>query len=151
MEYITPEKKKELEEELDFLKSTKRQEILDAIEFAKSLGDLSENAEYHTAREEQARLEDRIGKIEYMLAHAEVVSHKKSVMINIGSKVTLEKKGGKEKKMFALVGAEEADTKEGKISHNSPLGSALMGHKKDEVITFSSPNGKIEYKIIDVS
>jgi transcription elongation factor GreA len=149
-EYITKEKAEALKAELNELQSVKRKEIIETLEYAKSLGDLSENAEYHQAREAQGKLEDRIQEINRILKNAEIVSHKKSDTVNIGSKIVVKKKGDTKTREFMLVGEGEADTASGKISYQSPLGNALMGAKKDEVVSFKSPAGTIEYKIIDV-
>lgn len=150
MEYITQEKKIELEQELDHLKTTRRKEILTALEYAKSLGDLSENAEYHEARDEQGRLEDRISKIEYVLKNSTVVTKHHSTVVEVGSEVTVQKVGTKDKKTLFIVGGEEADTAQGKISNHSPLGAALCGKKKGEVASFETPAGKMEYTVIDI-
>lgn len=150
VDYITEEKKKELEAELATLSGPRRKEILDALEFAKSLGDLSENAEYHQAREDQAKLEERISKIEYMLMHAKVVSRHHSTMVEVGATVVIQKKGTSDKKKVQIVGAEEADMAQGKISTKSPLGAALFGKKKGDTASFSTPSGAVEYKILDI-
>jgi transcription elongation factor GreA len=151
-EYLTKEKFEELKKELDFLSTTKRKEIADQLEFAKSLGDISENAEYHEAREQQAITEDRIRKIEYVLKNAEIVTHnKKSDVIQIGSTVVIKKEKEGENKEYVIVGSEEADTSKGRISNSSPIGQALMGKKKNEEFIFQTPSGnKIKYKIISV-
>ena len=133
-EYLTKEKHYELMEELDFLKTTRRKEIAEQLEYAKSLGDLSENAEYHEAREQQALTEDRLNKIEYVLKNAEIVSHRKSDTAEMGSTVVVQKVGQRERKEFTLVGSEEADMAQGKISHQSPLGQAIIGKKKKEEV-----------------
>jgi transcription elongation factor GreA len=150
VEYITEEKKAALEAELKELSGPKRKEILDALEFAKSLGDLSENAEYHQAREDQGKLEERISKIEHMLMHATVVSHHHSTIVEVGATVVIQKKGTSEKKKVQIVGAEEADMAQGKISTKSPLGAALFGKKKGETATFGTPSGTVEYKVLDI-
>ena len=150
-EYLTKKKFDELSEELEFLTKTKRREIAEQLEFAKSLGDLSENAEYHETREQQGLIEERIGKIEYILKKAAIVSHKKGDLVEVGSTVTVRKDGQKENKEFEIVGSEEADTRKGRISYNSPMGEALIGKKKGEDFTFKTPAGtKIKYKIISV-
>lgn len=151
--YITEEKRKALELELNELKGPKRREILEALEYAKSLGDLSENAEYHQTREDQGKLEERIAKIEQILQSSEIVkggSHGGDI-IEIGSKVVVSKAGTKEEKTFQIVGSEEADMANGKISNHSPLGVALFGRKKGDTISFNAPSGTINYKIISVS
>jgi transcription elongation factor GreA len=148
--YVSPEKRAELEAELKLLQTTKRKEILEALEFAKSLGDLSENAEYHQAREEQGKLEERIGTIEYILQNSTVVKKHHSDSVQVGSTVTVQKEGNKEKQTFQIVGSEEADFASGKISNNSPLGSALHGKKKGDKATFKTPKGETIYKVLSV-
>ena len=150
-DYITKEKKEELEQELAELQGPKRKEIIAALEYAKSLGDLSENAEYHQAREEQGKLEERIKRIEQILRSSQVVTATTGDIVGIGSKVTVEKEGSADKKIYQIVGSEEADMAQGKISNRSPFGEALFGKKKGDSISFETPNGKVFYKIINVS
>jgi len=149
-DYITEEKKQSLEEELVDLRGPKRKELLEALEYAKSLGDLSENAEYHQAREEQAKLEARISKIEQILQSAEVVSGGGGDIVEIGSKVVVEKEGTKDEKEYTVVGSEEANMAEGKISNHSPFGRAIFGKKKGDKVSFKTPAGVVNYKIIKV-
>lgn len=148
--YITKEQKVELENELKFLSSVKRKEILETLDFAKSLGDLSENAEYHQAREAQGQNEARIKEIEYILKVAEVSSGSRTGVITVGSTVVVQKEGTKDKREFKIVGPEEADMAAGKLSYKSPLGAALFEHKKGDNVEFSTPSGKTSYTIIDV-
>lgn len=148
MEYLTLEKKTLLEEELKTLQTVRRKEIADALEYAKSLGDLSENAEYHQAREDQANCEDRITHIEQILKNAVIMDIQVGNVVHVGSTVTVLKKGTKEEKTFALVGSEEADTVSGKISNESPLGQVLLGKKKGDKVVVHAPKGDIEYTII---
>jgi transcription elongation factor GreA len=148
MEYLTLEKKTLLEDELKALKTVRRKEIADALEYAKSLGDLSENAEYHQAREDQANCEDRITHIEQILKNAVIMDTHATGTVSVGSTVTVLKKGDKEERTFALVGSEEADTISGKISNESPLGQALLGKKKGDKVIVNAPKGNIEYTII---
>jgi transcription elongation factor GreA len=148
--YITKEKREGLEKELKDLKGLGRKEVLDALEYAKSLGDLSENAEYHQAREEQAKLEERIVRIEQVLQSSQVVSGGGGEDIEVGSKVVVVKQGDSEEKTYQIVGGEEADMREGKISNRSPFGKALFGKKKGEEVTVSTPKGVVNYKIIKV-
>ena len=148
--YLTEEKLKALEAELDMLKTEKRKEILEALEFAKSLGDLSENAEYHLAREEQGKLEERIANIENLLRNATVVKKHHSGTVEVGATVTVQREGSKEKQTFAVVGSEEADVLAGKISNNSPLGQALLGKKKGDKAVFKTPKGEILYAILGI-
>jgi transcription elongation factor GreA len=149
-EYLTQEKYNELKKELDYLKTTRRKEIAESLEYARSLGDLSENAEYQEARELQAAAEDRIAKLEVMLKSAKIVDRKKGDSVSLGSKVTIAKAGEKEEHEYEIVGSEEADVHQRKISNLSPLGEAMMGKKKGEAFTFETPNGKMSYKIIEL-
>ncbi len=153
-DYITEGKRKDLEAELKDLKGPKRKLILEALDYAKSLGDLSENAEYHQTREDQGKLEERISKIERILRSSETVSSRGGDVIEVGSKVVVEKGTGKEKaeKTYQIVGSEEADMATGKISNRSPLGMAIYGKKKGDVIAFKTPGGgMVNYKILSVS
>ncbi len=149
-EYLTQEKHNELTKELAVLVHTKRKEIAEHLEYAKSLGDLSENAEYHEARDAQANIEDRIAKIEMILKSAVIMpsTHDTSV-ITIGSVVTVQKEGG-ESKTYTLVGSEESDMKAGKLSIKSPLGLKLVGKKSKDSFTVHAPSGVINYKVLDI-
>jgi len=149
--YITWKKKKELEAELTDLKGPKRKEILENLAYAKSLGDLSENAEYHQTREDQGKLEERIAKIEQILQSSQVVSGGGGDIVEIGSKVVVQKEGDNGEKIYQIVGGEEADMVQGKISNRSPFGEALFGKKKGDSVSFKTPNGVVNYKIINVS
>ncbi len=148
--YITEEKKRELAAELHELQTVKRKEILEALEFAKSLGDLSENAEYHQAREEQGKLEERIATIEEILRNSVLIEKHHSTSVEVGSTVTVQKEGDKAKQVFQIVGSEEADFAAGKISHASPLGQALYGKKKGDTAHVVTPKGTSEYKIVSI-
>jgi transcription elongation factor GreA len=150
-EYLTKENKEALETELRDLMGPKRKVIIAAIEYAKSLGDLSENAEYHIAREEQGKLEERIAVIENVLKHAEVVDRSSNGIISIGSVVVIQKEGEANTRTFIIVGSEETDMLSGKISYKSPIGAALNGRKKGDTITVTTPRGDMEYEIISVS
>lgn len=151
MEYLTTEKKTELELELTHLKTVRRKEIADALEYAKSLGDLSENAEYHQAREDQANCEDRIAHIEQILKNAVVMDKHHTGVVEVGTTVTVVKKGEKDERQFTLVGSEEADSFGGKISNESPIGSALLGKKKGDSVTFMTPKGEVTYTIKSIA
>ncbi|MBP6855164.1 MAG: transcription elongation factor GreA [Candidatus Pacebacteria bacterium] len=150
-EYISIERKKALEIELHELQTVKRKEILENLEYAKSLGDLSENAEYHQARDEQGKLEERIAKIEHIIKASKVISKATGgTSIDIGSKVVVSKAGSDQKQEYEIVGSEEADMAQGRLSHRSPLGVALMGKTKGDVVDIESPRGKSSYKIVSV-
>ncbi len=148
--YISAEKRVELEKELIELQTTKRKEILEALEFAKSLGDLSENAEYHQAREEQGKLEERISTIEDILRNSVVIKKHHSTTVDVGSTVTVQKEGEKNKQVFQIVGSEEADFATGKISNKSPLGIALHGKKPGDKASFATPKGVTMYKVVSI-
>jgi transcription elongation factor GreA len=149
-EYITKENKQKLEEELHYLSGQRRREILSEVEYAKSLGDLSENAEYHAARENQSKLEDRIRQIEHVLKHAHVVEKSTDGTVSIGSTVIVEKKDTKEYKTYTLVSQEDADSAEGRISYKSPLGEALYSKKVGQSFSVQTPKGLQEYTIVEV-
>lgn len=149
-EYLSKEKLEELKEELNNLKTVRRQEVAKQLEFAKSLGDLSENAEYHAARDEQADVEDRIRQIEDMLKRAVIVESHHSTKVEVGTTVELKRKDRKDNEFFIIVGSEEADALNNKISNNSPLGSALLGKQKSDKVIVNTPRGEMEYVIVEV-
>lgn len=149
-EYLTREKFDELQKELTNLKTVRRKEIAAGLEYARSLGDLSENAEYQEARDLQAATEERITKLESILKSAKIVAHKKSDVVGLGSVVVIRKEGESDTHRYTLVGSEEANMHERKISYVSPLGEALVGKKKGDTFSFETPNGKMNYKIIEV-
>ncbi len=148
-EYLSKEKYKELTEELEILTRDRRKEIAESLEAAKALGDLSENAEYHAAREAQAALEERISAIEEILRSAIIVGeNKKKDTVDIGSIVTVNCDGKKIE--YTLVGSEETNVKENKISNRSPLGDSLMGKKKGDKCTYKTPSGTKECTIVSI-
>lgn len=144
---ITEEGKQELEAELEELKS-RRGGIADKIAEARDFGDLSENAEYDSAREEQGLVESRIAEIEDILLNAELIKAGGKTKVSLGSKVEL--KTGKKTVAYTVVGPVEADPLEGKISNESPIGVALMGKKVGENVTIKTPKGEIEYEIVKI-
>ena len=148
--YITEEKKQALKEELNNLKTVKRKEILESLEAAKALGDLSENAEYHQAREDQGKTEDRINQIEYMLQSAVVVKKHHSNKVEIGTTVNVKKENSKDVVTYSIVGAEEADMTKNKISNKSPLGEALFGKVKGDIVSITTPKGLVKYTIVEI-
>lgn len=141
---ITSEGKKELEAELEELKS-QRGRIADKIAEARDYGDLSENAEYDSAREEQGLIETRIAEIEDILTNAEIIKARSSNSVSLGSHITLI--SGKKTFHYTVVGPVEADPLEGKISNVSPLGVALMGKKVGDQATISTPKGNTTFTI----
>lgn len=147
MYQITDEGKKELEAELAELVG-RRGAIADKIAEARDFGDLSENAEYDSAREEQGLVESRIAEIEDILLNAELIKAVKSSKVILGSKVEL--KNGKKTTTYSVVGPVEADPLEGKISNESPLGEALMGKKVGDSATISTQKGEVTYEIVAI-
>lgn len=150
-ELMSQEKFEELTHELDGLRTTRRKEVAEQLEYARSLGDLSENAEYQEAREMQAAVEERISKLESILKNAKIVKAAKSDGIGMGSMVSvknLSKEG--DAHSYTIVGAEEANIIQGKVSYHSPLGAALLGKKKGDEFSFQTPRGTQKYKILKV-
>lgn len=148
-QYLSKEKIKELELELERLKTVDRKKVAEHLDYAKSLGDLSENAEYHEARDRQADIEDRIKEIEVILKNAVVVTEKHGGIIDIGSVIVIKRDSGEEKE-YTIVGSEEADMALGKISYQSPLGAALIGHKKGDKVVVSTPRGDTTYLVVNI-
>jgi transcription elongation factor GreA len=149
-ELMSQEKFEELTRELDELRTTRRREVAEQLEYARSLGDLSENAEYQEAREMQAAVEERIGKLEAILKSAKIVRGTKTDVIGMGSTVVVQPLAGTDKHTYTIVGAEEANIIEGKVSYHSPLGNALLGKKKADEFSFQTPRGVQKYKILKV-
>ncbi len=148
--YLTSEGFLKLEEELNEAKTVKRPEIINAIKEARALGDLSENAEYSSARENQAKLEARIKEIEYTLEHAIIIENKADGEIRVGSIVTIKYDDGEEEE-YTIVGTNEADPFENKISNESPIAKAVIGKKEGEKVAVESPNGSFEVEITKVA
>lgn len=148
---LTKEGLEELQAELEELKTVKLPKIIERVATARAHGDLSENAEYTSAKEDQSFVETRISEIEDVLERAEVVSQTKShTVVGIGSTVNVEQIGKKNKKTFEIVGEFESDPASGKISSASPLGKALISKKKGEIAKFETPGGVVEYKILEI-
>ena len=149
--FLTAEKFEELKQELETLKTVRRKEIAESLEYARSLGDLSENAEYQEARDMQAAIEERILYLEKVIKEVKIVAHnKKGDVVGLGSGVTIQKEGEKEPHTYTIVGSEEANIHEHKLSYLSPLGEALMGKLRGDLFTFNTPNGKMSYKVMEV-
>lgn len=148
-EYLTREGLEKLKKELGYLKDIKRKEIAERLEKCLAFGDLTENAEYHETKEEQAFIEGRILELEELVRNAVVVSEEKDKMYaQVGSTVLVS--AGPKKEEFKIVGAEEADPLAGKISVNSPLGKAFMNQPKGAVIEVKTPKGITQYKILKI-
>lgn len=138
-----------LEEELNELKMVRRPEIIKALKDARAQGDLSENADYDAARAEQAQIEARIKELEYRLEHSEIASGQDKGIVCVGTSVTVRDEDGDED-TYHIVGSVEADSFNNKISNESPLGNALIGHKENDVVTVLSPNGEYDLTILKV-
>ena len=146
---LTAEGYLKLEEELNDLKENQRPDVIQKLKEARALGDLSENAEYDAAKNEQARVEAKIKELEYKLEHSEVMGGNKNV-VSIGSTVKVLYVDDKEEEVYKIVGSLEADPFENKISNESPIGQAIIGKKKNDVIEVSSPTGSYQVKIIEI-
>lgn len=148
---LTAEGLKELEQELETLKTVGRKEAAEKIKVARSFGDLSENAEYDEAMSDQARLEARINEIETMIKNAKVFDESTlgTEVVHIGSKVTITN-SAKQQLAYKIVGFAQANPDEGKISDESPVGKALLGHKVGETVTVEAPVGLLEFTIVAI-
>lgn len=150
---LTPAGLKKLEDELEYLKVTGRKEIAEKIKIARGFGDLSENAEYDSAKDAQASMEERIAKIEEMLKNARVVDTQDVITDAVGifSKVKVLDVDFDEEETYTIVGSTEADPDKGKVSDESPIGIALMGKKVGDVALVETPGGAFELKILEIS
>jgi transcription elongation factor GreA len=149
--YLTPEGREELREELEELVNVKRPALAERLRKAIAQGDLSENADYHTAKEEQSFLEGRIQEIEAILRSAEVIEEtERSDVVSLGSHVTVVEEGARDPETFRIVGVAEADPINGKVSHASPIGKALLGRQVQDVVTVEAPGGEIAFRITQI-
>lgn len=148
---MTLEGKKQLEEELEDLKTNKRAEVIKRIKIARSFGDLSENSEYESAKDEQSFIEGRIKEIDNMLNHAEIIDNENvdADEVSVGKMVTFQEDGD-DPETYQIVGAAEADPLNGKISNESPIAKGLIGQKKGDKVSIMTPGGEMEVTIIDV-
>lgn len=149
---LTAEGFKKLEDELEDLKVVRRKDVAAKIKEARGQGDLSENAEYDAAKEEQAEIEARIITIENMLRNAQVIDEEEinSGVVSLGSKIKVYDEEFEEEGIYSLVGSAEADPFEGKISNESPVGAALIGHAVGDIVDVETPNGTIRIKILEI-
>ena len=147
--YLTPEGEAKLKTELAELTGRRREELAQRLRSAIQMGDLSENADYHKAKEDQAFLEGRIQEIEAALRTAVIIEKKYGDTVTVGSSVTIQEENFPPETYY-VVGAKEADPRNGKISNESPIGRALMDHKVGEVVETETPNGKIALKILKI-
>jgi transcription elongation factor GreA len=147
--YLTPEGETKLKAELAELTGSRREELAGRLRSAIQMGDLSENADYHKAKEDQAFLEGRIQEIESILRSAVIIEKKQSDTVNVGSTVTIQE-DNYDPETYYVVGAKEADPRKGKISNESPFGTALMGHKVGDIVEAETPGGKVKLKILKI-
>lgn len=151
---LTRERLKELEEELNYLKTTREKEVAEQIKEARSFGDLSENSEYDEAKNEQAKLYGRIAEVENILSHAVVIDEsaeqERAGVVGLGCTVKVRDLDLEEEATYAIVGSQEANPMDGRISDDSPFGFALKGHKVGETVTVAAPVGELQFKIIAV-
>lgn len=147
--FITQEGLRHLTEELEKLKTTSRKEIASRIQAAKELGDLSENAEYQEAKEEQGFVEGKIAELEFVIKNAQVIRKHHSGTVEVGSTIHVKSPKGVTQ-IFTITGSQEADPVGGKISNESPMGKAFLGHKAGEMVEVKSPRGILEFKIVSI-
>ena len=143
----------ELETQLEYLKTVARKEVAEQIKTAREFGDLSENAEYDEAKNEQSRIEGEIMRIEARLRSAQVIDESEISTRNVtlGSRVRVLEEGQDEEFAYTIVGSTEANPVEGRISNESPVGAALLGHQKDDEVEVQTPGGTIVYKILEIT
>ena len=146
---VTAEGYLDLENELNELKNVRRPQIIQAIKEARALGDLSENADYDAARDEQAQVEGRIKELEYKIEHCEIIENKKKNSVSLGSKIVIKYDDG-ETDEYMIVGSLEADPFNNRISNESPIGLAVMGKKQGDVVSVESPNGSYQVTIKEI-
>lgn len=149
--FLTQEGLEEIKKELDEYKLVKRPEVIQALKDARAQGDLSENAEYDAARNNQAEIEARIRELEYMIEKAVIITEVNKDVVSIGTKVTIEYVDDDETEEYSIVGSKEADPFANKISNESPIAKAIMGAKVGDIVSVDSPNGKYDVKIIAIA
>jgi transcription elongation factor GreA len=149
---LTAEGYEKLKQEIEYLSTEKRREVAERIRVAREFGDIAENAEYDDAKNEQAHLEARIAMLEERLKDARVIQKKeiKSGEVSIGTKVRLRDMDANQTVEYHIVGSAEANPTEGKLSNESPVGKAIMGRKKGEIVEVAAPRGSLKYKIMDI-
>ena len=150
---LTPEGYEKLKQEIEFLQTEKRREVAERIRVAREFGDIAENAEYDDAKNEQAMLEHKIAQLEERLAHARVIdtADVDTSVVSVGSVVRLRDVDAKETLEYHIVGSAEANPAEQKLSNESPVGKAIMGKKKGEVVEVAAPRGSIKFKILEIN
>ena len=149
---MSAERLEELKEELDYLENVREKEVAEQLKVARSYGDLSENSEYDEAKNEQGRLYSRIAEVRRLIENAEIVENTtRADQVGIGSFVTILDVEYDEKCVYRIVGSQEANPAEGRISDDSPVGKALMGHRKGDTVFAETSEGKTELKILKIS
>jgi transcription elongation factor GreA len=150
--FLTRDGYQKLQDELDYLRTQKREEIANRLHEAMEGGELIENAEYEAAKNEQAFVEGRIKELEILLATAHIINEKNTdgKIVQVGSSVVIQEEGSKEKEEYTIVGVAEADPAGGKISNESPLGRSLLNHKEGEAIQVDAPAGPFTVKLLKV-
>lgn len=149
--YLTEAGLNDMQKELEFLKLEKRPEVIAALKDARALGDLSENAEYDAARNEQAQVEGRIAELERMLENAIIIKDVKTDKVSIGTTVTIKYIDDDDTEVYTIVGSKEADPFENRISNESPIARAIMGLSVGATVTVDSPNGKYDVEIMEIA
>lgn len=148
--YLTEEGLNEIKKELEYLKQVKRPEVINALKEARALGDLSENAEYDAARTEQAEVEGKITELEAMMEHVIVIKTGETDKVSIGTRVKIKYVDDDEIEEYSIVGSKEADPFQNKISNESPIASAIIGHSVNDQVWVESPNGKYQVEIMEI-
>ncbi|MBU5466477.1 transcription elongation factor GreA [Virgibacillus sp. MSJ-26] len=150
--YMTQEGKEKLEEELHYLKTERRQEVVERIKIARDFGDLSENSEYDAAKDEQAFVETRIAQVEKMIRNSVIIENdeENQDVVTLGKSVTFKELPDEEEETYTIVGSAEADPFEGRISNDSPMAQSLLGQKVGTEVTVTTPGGDMQVKIINV-
>jgi len=148
---LTSEGFLELETELNTLKTVDRPRIIEAIKEARAQGDLSENADYDAARDEQAKIEARITELEYKLENAKIIEKASGDVVSVGTTVTVQYVDDDDEEEYSIVGSMEADPFENKISNESPIGRAIMNRRVGDIISVESPNGSYDIKIVKIA
>jgi transcription elongation factor GreA len=149
---LTPQGYEKLKKEIEYLSNDKRREVADRIRQAREFGDINENAEYDDAKNEQALLEHRIAMLEERMLSARVISKKEIAkdVVSVGSKVKLRDMEAKQTIEYHIVGSAEANPAENRLSNESPVGKAILGHKKGEVVEVAAPRGSFKFKILEI-
>jgi transcription elongation factor GreA len=149
---LTPEGHEKLKEEIEHLSTVKRREVAERIKQAREFGDIAENSEYDDAKNEQAMLEHRIATLQERLKHSRVIQKKEITtdVVSVGTRVRLRDVDAKETIEYTIVGSAEANPAEHKLSNESPVGKAIIGHKKGETVEVTAPRGSLKFKIMDI-